>query len=85
MTNATSVSVVDTAHGAGLTLLRVDYTKAGATNVVNVPAGHGQTVVWCDCNKISTLVKDPATAVSSLAVTMSAGTGDFTGLFLVED
>ena len=66
------------------TLLRVNYTKANATDDLNIPAGYGETVVWIKANKLSTLVDDPPTAVTALAVTMSAGTGAFTALVLVE-
>lgn len=84
MADATSISVVDVSPGLSGTLLRIDATKAGATDVINVPAGYGTTVVWSDFAKKSTGVKDPVTATSSLALTMSAGTGEMVGLVLVE-
>lgn len=84
MVDATGIVVTNASPGLGATLLKIDYTKANATDVVNIPEGYGETVIWCDFNKESTLVKDPATAVTALAITMSAGTGDFTGLVMVE-
>lgn len=83
MAAATAVGVVSTAQNTGMTLLRVNFTKANVNDTVAVPAGYGSTVVWCDMCKISTLVKDPATAVTGLTVTCSVGTGEMTGLFLV--
>lgn len=84
MTDATGVSIVEVVPALGGKLVKLEFTKAGATDVVNIPAGLGATVIWCDVNKKSSLVKDPATAVTDLAVTLSAETGVMVGLFLLE-
>ncbi len=83
MVDATAVAVKGTGPAVGLNIIDIEFTKANETDVVNVPAGYGTTVVWCDVNKKSTGVKDPATAISSLAVTLSVGTGTMRGLFMV--
>ncbi len=84
MADATAISVVNVSPALGGTLLRINATKANANDVINVPAGYGSTVVWNDFVKESTGVKDPVTATSNLALTMSTGTGDMVGLVLVE-
>lgn len=85
MVDASAVTVsADVVPGNAGTYLKINYTKANATDVLNIPTGYGETVVWIKANKRSTLVDDPPTAVTDLAVTMSAGTGAFTALVLLE-
>lgn len=84
MVDATGVSIVEVVPALGGKLVKLEFTKANTTDVINVPAGLGATVVWCDVNLKSSLAKDPATAVTDLAVTLSAETGVMVGLFLLE-
>lgn len=81
---ATSITSTEIVPNLGGKLVRVNFTKADAKDTIAVPSVYGTTVVWCDVVKTSTQVKDPATAVSGLTVTLSVGTGAMTGLFLVE-
>jgi len=84
MAAATSITTEEVVPGLCGKLVKLEFTKAGNTDTVTVPSGMGSTVIWCDVNKKSDLVKDPATAVTDLTVTLSAGTGVMVGLFLLE-
>lgn len=83
MVDATAVVVKGTGPSVGINFVEMTFTKANATDVVNIPAGYGTTVVMSIVQAEATGVPDPATATSSLAVTLSVGTGAMHGLFLV--
>lgn len=84
MAAATGISIINVSPGISGTILALEFTKANATDTITIPDGYGTAVVWADVGKKSTLVKDPATAVSGLTVTLSVGTGVMKGLFLIE-
>lgn len=84
MAEVTNISVTNVTPGNSGTILALEFTKANATDTVTIPEGFGKTVVWADVCIKSSLVKDPATAVSGLTVTLSQGTGVMKGLFMVE-
>lgn len=83
MADSTAVLVKGLASSNGINLVAMTFTKANATDVVNVPAGYGSKVVMAIMQAEATGVPDPATAISSLAVTGSVGTGAMRGLFWV--
>lgn len=84
MAASSDISLVNITPGLSGNLVALQFTKAGATDTIAVPAGYGSKVVWCNVVKESTGVPDPATGISNLTVTLSVGTGVMRGLFLVE-
>lgn len=84
MAESTAKSVKGTGAAVGINLVEMEFTKAGATDTITIPAGYGTTVVWASVVKKSTGVPDDPTAISGLEVTLSTGTGVMRGLFIVE-
>lgn len=84
----TAITTIDSIRGfapapGGMNLVALEFTKIGIADTIAVPSRYGSTVIWCDICAKATGVKDPATAISNLIVTLSVGTGSMVGLFLV--
>lgn len=84
MAASTSITSKELIPNLAGKLAKVEFTKAGATDTIAVPAEFGDTCVWCSVVKKSTGVPDPATGISDNVVTLSVGTGVMVGLFLME-
>lgn len=76
--------VRDLVPNLGGKLVKVEFEKEGATDVIILPDYLGSEVVWCNVVKKSTGELDDATDIDGLEVTLSTGTGTMVGLFLVE-
>ncbi len=85
MANITSFNdVTDISPNLGGRIVKLDFTKSNSGDVVIVPEYYGQNVVWCNVVDKSDMTPDDPAAVSGREVTLSTGTGDRVGLFLVE-
>ena len=82
MVDATIVRV-DPLPSCNANVLLVKFTKANATDVVNIPSQYGRTVVYCDFTQSDGFSKDVPTALTSLAITLQTGTGTCYGIVAV--
>jgi hypothetical protein len=83
MVDAT-VTRVDPLHSCNANMLFVKFTKANATDVLNIPSQYGRTVVYTDIVGSDGYTKDVPTGITSLAITLQTGTGVCHGIVVVQ-